>query len=178
MQEIETKRLILRNFRIDDVPAFFRLGSVPEVIRYVGNSPFKSLADAQATLLSAPLRDYEVHGYGRFACVWKETGEIIGFSGVKFIEELSQTELGYRFLPEYWGQGLASEAGQASIDYARCTLGLDRLIGLVHPENQASARVLQKLGFSMRSKVRLSGLGDQDFGLYAVDLRSGIAQSP
>lgn len=167
---IETKRMLLRNFRLDDAPAFFRLGSIPEIIRYVGNTPLNSIAEAEAALLSAPLRDYDVHGYGRFACIWKETGELIGFSGVKFIEEMAETELGYRFLPEYWGRGLATEAGEASIQYARQSLGLNRLIGLVHPENHASARVLSKLGFSSRKNVRLSAFGEQDFGLFEAEI--------
>lgn len=167
---VETKRLLLRNFRLDDAPAFFKLGSIPEIIRYVGNTPLNSIAEAEAALQAAPLRDYEVHGYGRFACIWKETGELIGFSGVKFIEELSETELGYRFLPEFWGRGLATEAGEASIQYARQSLGLSRLIGLVHPDNHASAKVLSKLGFSTRRSVRLSAFGEQDFALFETGI--------
>ena len=52
---------------------------------------------------AAPFRDYATYGYGRFACVWKESGAVIGFSGVKYVPEIGDTELGYRFLPEFWG---------------------------------------------------------------------------
>ena len=170
MAQIQTKRLVLRHFESADAHAFYKLASIPAVIRYVGNAPLKSIAEAEAALVAAPLRDYEVHGYGRFACVWKKSGEVIGFSGLKFIEELSETELGYRFLPEYWGLGLATEAGEASIDYARCSLGLKKLIALVHPENQASARVLVKLGFSARGSTRLSAFGEQELVLFEAKI--------
>lgn len=170
MTIIETQRMLLRKFDAGDAHAFLKLGSIPEIIRYVGNVPLTSLAEAEAVLAAAPLRDYQVHGYGRFACVWKETGEVIGFSGLKFIDELAETELGYRFLPEYWGRGLATEAGQASIEYARSCLGLTRLIGLVHPENLASAHVLGKLGFSPNGTAKLRSLGAQDFVLYEAKI--------
>ena len=165
--EIETERLLLRWFREDDVQALYLLGSIPEIVRYTQNKPFASVEEARALLHAAPFHDYATHGYGRFACVWKATGEVIGFSGVKYVPEFADTELGYRFLPEYWGRGLATEAGQASIDYARSTVGLTRLIALVHPDNTASARVVTKLGFAVEKQVRYSGLDKGDLDLFA-----------
>jgi ribosomal-protein-alanine N-acetyltransferase len=106
-------------------------------------------------------------GYGRFACVWKDTGEVIGFSGLKYLPEINDTELGYRFLPQFWGKGLATEAGRASIDFARTDLGLARLVGLVHPDNHDSAKVLTKLGFAVERTMRFSGLENVDVQLFA-----------
>jgi RimJ/RimL family protein N-acetyltransferase len=125
---------------------------------------------------AAPIRDYATYGYGRFACVWKETGEVIGFSGVKYVPEIGDTELGYRFLPEHWGKGLATEAGRASIEFARADLGLARLVALVHPDNVASARVLAKLGFAVERQTRFSGLPDVDVNLFSLDLRGSAPQ--
>jgi RimJ/RimL family protein N-acetyltransferase len=119
---------------------------------------------------AAPFHDYATYGYGRFACVWKETGEVIGFSGLKYVPEISDTELGYRFLPEFWGLGLATEAGRASINFARSDLRLQRLVALVHPENVASAKVLTKLGFAIEKTIRYSGLNDIDVNLFARSL--------
>lgn len=166
-QALETERLLLRRFTRDDVAAFYELGTNPEIVRYVGNQPFESLSAAAAALEAAPLRDYDVHGYGRLACVLKTTGKVIGFSGVKFIEELDESELGYRFLPEYWGQGFATEAGLISIGYARSVLRLRRLIGLVHPENVSSVGVLRKLGFAQQGQVPFALFGDLKAELYA-----------
>jgi RimJ/RimL family protein N-acetyltransferase len=164
---IDTGRLVLRRFYESDLEAFFQLCSRPEVIRYAQSTPVASLEEARGLMKSAPFRDYATYGYGRFACVWKATGAVIGFSGLKYVPEISDTELGYRFFPEYWGMGLATEAGRASIEFARSDLGLTRLVALVHPANVASARVLTKLGFSIEKQLRYSGLQDVDVNLFA-----------
>jgi RimJ/RimL family protein N-acetyltransferase len=164
---IDTGRLILRRFTTDDLDAFYQLGSQPEIIRYAQSAPLASREQALEFMKAAPFHDYATYGYGRFACVWKASGEVIGFSGVKYVPEIEDTELGYRFLPEYWGRGLATEAGRASIEFARSTLGLDRLVAMVHPANVASARVVTKLGFSVEKTLRYSGLPGVDIDLFA-----------
>jgi [ribosomal protein S5]-alanine N-acetyltransferase len=164
---IDTGRLLLRHFTLDDVEAMYLMSSIPEVIRHVGNTPLTSLEEARAALEKGPLHDYAVYGFGRFACVWKETGEVIGFSGLKYLPDFDAVELGYRFLPQYWGKGLATESGQASIEYARNDRGLKRLIGLVHPDNHGSANVMKKLGFAFERKTTLAFIKDTDVDLYA-----------
>jgi ribosomal-protein-alanine N-acetyltransferase len=164
---IDTGRLLLRWFVEDDVEALYQLCSRPEIIRYAQSEPIASREAAREFLRVVPLRDYATYGYGRFACVWKETGAVIGFSGVKYVPEIGDTELGYRFFPEFWGIGLATEAGRASIDFARVDLGLKRLVAMVHPANTASARVLEKLGFSIERQLRYSGLPGVDVNLFA-----------
>ena len=167
---IDTGRLVLRRFTTDDLDAFYELGSRPEIIRYAQATPLASRQQALEFMKAAPFHDYATYGYGRFACVWKATGEVIGFSGVKYVPEIEDTELGYRFLPEYWGRGLATEAGAASIEFARSTLRLERLVAMVHPGNVASARVVTKLGFSIEKKLRYSGLPGIDIDLFARSL--------
>jgi RimJ/RimL family protein N-acetyltransferase len=163
---LETPRLVLRAFTLDDVDAMYQLMTVPEVIRYVGNTPAQSKQDTLDYLLQHPLRDYQVYGYGRFACVWKATGQVIGFSGIKYLEEIQETELGYRFLPEYWGKGLATEAGHAVMRFAQ-DLGLNRLVAVIHPYNQGSKQVAIKLGFSLEGKTELSLIAQQDLLLFS-----------
>jgi [ribosomal protein S5]-alanine N-acetyltransferase len=166
---LETERLVLRWFTLDDIEAYNELGTHPEVIRYVGNEPFASLDAARETMLAAPLKDYATYGYGRFACVWKPSGQVIGFCGPKFLPETEDVDLGYRFLPNFWRMGLATESSLAVIDYARHQLRLQRLVGWVHPDNVASARVLTKLGFSFERKTNMRGI-PRDFDLYAKRL--------
>lgn len=163
---LETPRLLMRAFTLDDVDAMYSLATVPEVIRYVGNKPAQSKQDVLDYLQQHPLRDYQVYGYGRFACVWKETGQVIGFSGIKFLEEISETELGYRFLPEFWGKGLATEAGKAVIQFAQ-GLGLKRLVAVIHPQNEGSQQVATKLGFALEGKTELSLIENQDLLLFS-----------
>jgi len=167
---LETERLLLRWLTVDDLVVFNELGSNPEIIRYLGNRPFASLDVARETLTSAPLKDYATYGYGRFACVWKQTGQVIGLCGPKFLPDAGEVDLGYRFLPSFWGMGLATESALVVIDYARHELGLRRLVGWVHPDNVASAHVLTKLGFSFERKTAWADIPGVDFDLYAKRL--------
>jgi ribosomal-protein-alanine N-acetyltransferase len=157
MKTLQTPRLILRAFTLDDVAAFYRMGSQPEIIRWAQPTPFASLEEARHKLQEWPLHDYERVGYGRMACVWKATGEVIGFSGLKFLPDLRETELGYRLFPEFWGQGIASEAGQACLGFAR-ELGLGHIVSLIHPANAASIGVARKLGLSHFDDIDWGGL--------------------
>lgn len=165
---LQTERLILRRFTDQDVDALYTLGTVPQIIKYTGNKPFASHDDARHYLIAHPLRDYQVYGYGRFACVYKETDAVIGFSGVKHLEEIAENELGYRFLPDYWGKGLATEAAVAVVAYARDSLKLPRLVSAIHPENQASKNVVRKLGFRYEKDVELSFIEGVRLELYAA----------
>ena len=164
---VETARLLLRRFTLDDVPALYQLGSIPAVIRYTGNRPVASLEAARENLIKAPLRDYAVHGFGRLACVWKASGEVIGFCGIKHLDDLDENELGYRFLPEYWGKGLATEAGRALVAHARNVYQLRRLVSVIHPENDASKKVVRKLGFTLEKTVTQADEPGIQFELYA-----------
>ncbi|MFO1395185.1 MAG: GNAT family N-acetyltransferase [Steroidobacteraceae bacterium] len=170
---IDTGRLRLRRFTEGDLEPFFALCSRPEIIRYAQARPLESLEQALEYMRTVPFRDYAEIGYGRFACEWKATGEVVGFSGIKYVPEIADNELGYRFLPEYWGLGLATEAGRASIGFARDVLGLQRLVALVHPDNVASARVVTKLGFAVERQLPYSGLPGVNIDLYARSLGPG-----
>lgn len=163
---LETPRLILRAFTLDDVDAMYQLMTVPDVIRYVGNKPAQSKQDVLDYLHQHPLRDYQVYGYGRFACIWKETGQVIGFSGIKYLEEISETELGYRFLPEFWRKGLATEAGFAVMEFAK-NLGLTRLVAVIHPQNEGSKQVALRLGFALEGQTELSLIEDCNLLLFS-----------
>src|ERR1051325_41813 len=146
---IETPRLLLRQFTLDDAAAFLRLGSDPQIIRHTGDpGTLKTLDDARMVLTTRPIADYQKHGYGRWACVLKSSQEVIGFAGLKYLDDLDEVDIGYRFFPEFWGQGLATEASRPAVEYGFTQLKLPRIIGLVDPDNTASVRVLQKLGLT------------------------------
>jgi RimJ/RimL family protein N-acetyltransferase len=144
---LETERLVLREFVPEDAQAFFELNSAPEVLRYTGDTGPGSVEEARQGLCERPILDYQKHGFGRWAVIFRETGELIGFAGLKYLDDLQEVDLGYRFLPRYWGLGLATEASRPCIDYGFATLRLPRILGLVDPQNVRSVRVLQKLGF-------------------------------
>ncbi len=151
----ETERIEHRAFTVDDAEAFFALNSNPEVMRFTGESLLPSLDAAKEAIANYP--DFDQHGFGRWACILKESQAIIGFCGLKYLADLEVVDVGYRFLPQYWGRGLATEACTASLDFGFTTLGLDEIVGLVMPENAASIRVLEKVGMQPDGAVECGG---------------------
>jgi RimJ/RimL family protein N-acetyltransferase len=125
----------------------FALNSDPEVIKYA-DTPASDMEEVRQRLEQGPLADYKKYGYGRFAVELKETGAIIGFCGIKYLPEIDLPEVGYRFLKEYWGRGIGTEAARVCVEFARDDLKVEKLVALIIPENAASIRVAEKLGMS------------------------------
>ena len=162
---IETERLWLREYVPEDAAATFELGSNPEVLRYTGDVCLTSIDEARTLLCLHPIADYRKYGFGRWGVVVKDNGRLIGFAGLKYLDELREVDVGYRLLPEYWGNGLATEAARASVCYGFETLKLSRIIGLVDPQNTRSVRVLEKSGLSFERTIEYAS---QAAALYAV----------
>jgi len=154
---LETDRLLLREFVEDDAESFFKLNNYPEVVRFVPDKPLLNVEQARQTLIDHPIADYRRYGFGRGACILKSTGEQIGFAGLKYLDELGEVDVAYRLLPAHWGQGPATEVALASVRCGFAALGLKRIIGLVMPENIASARVLEKTGLCYVEPLTLWG---------------------
>jgi RimJ/RimL family protein N-acetyltransferase len=154
---LETPRLLLREFDEADAAAFFMLGSHPAITRYTGDPGLTSIEHALEILRSRTLADYQKHGFGRWACVLRTTNSVIGFAGLKYLDEREEVDIGYRLLPQYWRRGLATEAGRAVLNFGFDQLRLERIIGLVDPRNAASVRVLEKLGMTWDGLVEYRG---------------------
>ncbi|MBT8449917.1 MAG: GNAT family N-acetyltransferase [Gammaproteobacteria bacterium] len=148
MPEFETDNLLLRAFTEDDAPAFLKMISDPKVTRYTGQEidPTTPLSEVIELMHIAPLGDYKKFGYGRHAIVDKFSDAVIGFTGLKYLEDLDKVDIGYRLLPEYWGRGLATESCWPMLSYGFEYLKLDSIIGIAMPENLASCRILAKIG--------------------------------
>lgn len=165
MQLIHTPRLVLRPFELSDSEALFQINANPQVMKYI-TTPDQNLAQTREFLRHGPLNDYQQYGYGRLACFDKSSQKLIGFCGIKYLPTLGEKDIGYRFLPEYWGQGIATEACNAVIDYTRENTQLDRLVGLALPDNKASIHIFKKLG--MHYEKQVVSKGDLCV-MYAVD---------
>lgn len=164
---MHTENLHLRPFTLDDAEAYRPLVSLPEVLRYTGEQPQASLEDVREILLSRPLRDYVVYGFGRMACIERISGRLVGFSGLKYLDDLQEVDVGYRFLPDCWGKGYATESAQALMRDGVIRHRITRVVGLVQPGNAASVRVLRKLGLVFERQVRLDDCAS-DLDLYAT----------
>lgn len=146
---IETERIILREFTLEDVAAVFEFGSNDEVNRYTGTPSIKTMDEARNIITDVYFSDKELYGYARLAVYHKADKKVIGFAGLKYLPEYDMTDIGYRFLPAYWGQGIATEVSIPLIQYGFETLKLERIIGIAMKDNIASWKVLEKIGLQL-----------------------------
>ena len=158
---IETDRLILREFVESDFEAVYEFSSNKEVQKYTGDTLIASFEDAKELIKNVWHKDYQTYGYGRWATIYKPDNKLIGFAGLKYLPEFNATDIGFRFLPEYWGKGIATEASVEIIDYGFKQLNLGRIIGIAMPENVGSSKVLEKIGLSYYKTADYDGDGKE-----------------
>src|SRR5207245_3433651 len=103
----------------------------------------------------------------QFALIFRKTGALIGYCGFfhQHVDETNELEIGYRLHPDYWNQGLATEAATAVRDHAFGELKLPRVISLIHPDNVASRRVAEQIGMRFERSTVFKGLPTQVFAL-------------
>ena len=144
---LETERLIIREHVLSDAPFFFTLNSNYNVVKYTGDSSFKTIEEAEK-IVQYVINQYKENGYGRWLVAEKETGNPIGWCGLKFHTDTKETDIGYRLLESAWGKGYATESAKACIDYGFKHFNLNRIIGDAIKENTASINVFKKLGMT------------------------------
>ncbi|MEO9594126.1 GNAT family N-acetyltransferase, partial [Rhodopirellula bahusiensis] len=159
----ETERLVHRAFTVDDAELAFELNSNPDVLRYTGDSPLNSAAQARQFIADYP--DFREFGYGRWACVLKETQTVVGFCGPKYLPNLDVVDIGYHFLPDHWGRGIATEACTACLKFCLEVIGMRQIVAFVIPENIASIRVLEKSGMTYDCDFNYDGIATHRFVL-------------
>lgn len=158
---IETERLKLRQFVLEDAEIIVRILNEPSFIENVGDKGVRTIEDAVAYLENGPFASYAANGFGAYLVQLKESGEPIGMCGLLKREQFDDPDVGYTFFPEFWRQGFAAEAVSAVLEDSRRTLGIDRIIAIVSPHNAPSSRLLEKLGFSFKEITNFQPSGDE-----------------
>ena len=132
---------------MEDIEPSYTMNLDAEVSRFTGDGGVVSKEEIERRIFKNVFGDYEKHGFGRLAVELKGENKFIGFAGLKYLEDLDETDLGYRFMRKYWGKGIATEAAKACLNLGFETFDLDKIIAMVLPENTGSIRVLEKLNF-------------------------------
>jgi [ribosomal protein S5]-alanine N-acetyltransferase len=164
---LETDRLRLREFEIADDAFLLRLLNEPSWLRFIGDRGVRSLEDAGRFIETRLRPSYAQNGFGLWCVVPKDSGEPAGMCGLLRRDTLPDVDVGFAFLPEAWGKGYASEAASAVLAHARDVLGMRRVLAITFPDNQASIRVLERIGMRREGTIRLPG-EDRDTALFST----------
>ena len=161
MKVLETDRLLLRWLNVDDAPFIVELLNDPSFIRFIGDKGVRTVDDARNYILNGPVASYEKFGFGLNAVDLKEADLSIGICGVLKRDTLPHPDIGFAFLPAYWKQGHAFESAAAVMKHARDVLGIRDVLAITTPDNEASTRLLGKIGLRFDRLIRLSEGADE-----------------
>ncbi len=147
--EIETGRLLLRQWRDEDVDPFVDICADPEVMQYIGDGRPRTRERTEQHVREFR-RAWRDCGFGLYVIEETASGRMIGFSGFlvpDFLPEIMQAvEIAWRLARDCWGKGYATEASRAVLETAAPAFGLRRVVSICHVDNVASERVMQKIG--------------------------------
>jgi len=149
---ITTPRLTLRPFTMDDLHPLFEILQQPDIFRYFPR-PGKPPLERVQRMIAFYINQAEEYGFSCWAVNLKETSELIGWCGLNHLPETDEDEVAYLLSQTHHGKGYATEAAKASLDFGFDTICLERIIGLVHPDNIASQRVIEKSGLTFLDRV-------------------------
>lgn len=154
---LETERFGLRPYTVDDLDDLATVLCDAETMRYY---PRTYTREEALGWITDNIRRYREDGYGLWVIVAKETGEFLGNCGpaIRIVEGREEVELGWHVKRSHWGRGIAPEAAAACRDHAFGTLGLERVISLIRPQNLPSRRVAEKIGMGVEREVDWHGL--------------------
>lgn len=152
---VETQRLTLTPFTLDDAPFMLALMNEPSYIRGIADRGVRTLSQAKAQIEERILSSYQEYDFGMYKVSLKQTNTPIGVAGLVKRPQLDEPDLGYAFLEEFHGQGYACEAADAVLKYELPRLGIKHVDAIVNADNLASIGVLTRLGFQYCDEILL-----------------------
>lgn len=134
-----------------------KLLKVEGVLQYFPNSDPPDLERVER-LVQRQIDHWGQHGYGWWAVEAVDNTHLIGWSGLQYLPETDEIEIGYLVAKPYWGTGLATEGALVGMNFGFGKLKIPTIIGIVHPENLASQRVLEKIGLQFQEETEYFGM--------------------
>ena len=162
MKILETDRLVLRWMSTDDSEFMLELLTDPTWIRFIGDRGATTVDDASDYIVNKIVPMYGRIGFGLFLIELKSDGRPIGICGLIKRDALEDVDIGFAFLPKFRANGYAYESASAVMAYAKSALGLSRVVAITSPENDRSAKLLEKLGFKFERMITLYENGSEN----------------
>lgn len=150
---LETKRLCLREFDLNDTGFIIELLNTPNWLAYIGDKNVRTTEDAKRYLEDGSINSYKENGYGLWMVQLKESEIPIGMCGLVNRDTLEDIDIGFAFLPEYVRMGYGFEIADATMKYAKHTLNLKKIVGITDAKNVASIKLLNKIGLQFEKTV-------------------------
>jgi len=172
MTSIETERLLLRMFRLDDLDDLAALFSDPDVVRYVGDGKPVDREEAERALHSI-IKHWQTHGFGRWAVIDKNTRIFVGFGGLRSL--FGTPEVVYHLAKAFWGKGLATELATAALRFGFEDRGFERIVAITKPPNAGSIHVMEKLGMRYEMHTRYYGIEVVQYAITRAEFKPGNA---
>lgn len=167
MNVLETDRLILRTLSLEDAPFILQLVNEPSWLRFIGDRGVRNLEDARGYIQKGPLEMYRRFGFGLYLVELKADGGPIGLCGLIKRDTLKDVDIGFAFLPRFWGQGYAYEAAASVLAHGQNTLGLRRIVAITSQDNHSSIKPLEKLGLRFEQLLQLTA-GEPEVKLFGL----------
>ena len=152
---LDTVRMRLRKLNLDDAEFILKLLNEAGFLRYIGDKGVRTLTDAREYIQQGPMDSYERNGFGLFAACLRD-GTPIGICGLVRREGLSDPDVGFAFLTQYWSKGYAVESAAAVLLHARRDLNIARVVAITSIDNWGSIAVLEKIGLKFEGMIRLT----------------------
>ena len=156
MTVLDTERLLLRPITVDDAEFILALLNEPSFLRYIGDKQVRNIEDARQYILNGPIASYERHGLGLLLVELRDSHTRIGMCGLLKRDELPEPDIGFTLMPDFWNKGFAFEAAAAVLQDARDRLKLQRILAITSLDNDASIKLLERLGFKFDRVTRLA----------------------
>ncbi len=153
---LETERLYLREFDLNDSGFILELVNSPKWLEFIGDRNVKTIADAEEYLKNGAIKSYQENGFGFWAVELKDTATPIGMCGLVKRETLDDIDIGFAMHPEYIGAGYGFEIANATMNYAKNILKLDKIVAITDTKNKASIKLLNKIGLDFVKTLELS----------------------
>jgi RimJ/RimL family protein N-acetyltransferase len=171
---ITTDRLTLRPLTTADVRPLHRIMSDAEVMRYFPSATPPSL-DKVARLIDTQSDHWAEHGYGWWAVERRDRRGLIGWCGLQYLSETDETEVAYLLARTEWGQGFATEGARAALAYGFHRLRMECIVAIVHIDNMASQRVVEKAGLTLTHQATYWGMACHHYAVErdAFESRAG-----
>jgi RimJ/RimL family protein N-acetyltransferase len=164
---LETERLVLRRANLGDAAFILRLLNEPSFLRFIGDRKVRTVLDAERYIDDRLIASYEQNGFGLWVVERRVEPGAIGISGLVKRHTLPDPDIGFAFLPEFWGRGFALESAAGVKDYGFDVLKLPRMLAITNPDNVASIRIVESLGLVFDRSLSLTA-GEPEVNLYRL----------